>query len=522
MPRPPDPPGAPRLELTHSGLVLLTDDTAYKFKRPVRLAFLDFTDLQARRDACQRELELNRRLAPDVYLGVGTLGLPGPQAEPCLVMRRLPDDRRLTHLLTATPAPATTRPTVEDALTGVARTVAAFHAGARRGPDVDPDGGRNALAARWRANLTELGAAVDPARGPAGSTLDPLVVEEVEVLVEEFLAGREPLLAARVADRRIVDGHGDLLAQDIFCLDDGPRILDCLDFDDRLRHLDVLDDLACLVADVERLAGPDQAAVLLERYRELSGDPAPPSLVHHYMAYRAFMRAKVACLAGAARDVHHGHLSTPQELADLARHHLRVGRVRLVLCGGAPGTGKTTVAGEVADRLGWVVLSSDRVRKELAGLDPEDRSPQPYRSGFYDDACTARTYETLLHRAEVLLGRGESVVLDASWTSASWRRRAASVAGSCHVPLTELRCAVEPAVAERRIDEREGDHGARSSSDATVAVARRMRLEADPWPTAVRVDTGGEVAQTVDRLVADLGWQDVVAARRPRSRMAPD
>jgi aminoglycoside phosphotransferase family enzyme len=125
---PPPAPDEPRLEVTHSGAVLLVGERAIKFKRPVRLAFLDFTERAARWAACERELQLNRRLAPDVYLGLGTLGLPGPEAEPCLVMRRLPDDRRLTHLLTTAP----TAPTTYDALGGVARAVAAFHAGARR------------------------------------------------------------------------------------------------------------------------------------------------------------------------------------------------------------------------------------------------------------------------------------------------------------------------------------------------------------------------------------------------------
>src|SRR4051812_43941031 len=210
---------------------------------------------------------------PDAYLGISRLtpptddGDPGAteDAEPVLVMRRMPDDRRLATLVGS-------GADVGADLRRLARLLASFHARAARGPEIDADGGAAALTRRWEANLAELASFED-------TTVTPDVLAG---LVRRLLAGRGPLLAERVARGRIVDGHGDLLADDVFCLDAGPQALDCLEFDDHLRHLDVLDDAAVLAMDLEHLGRPDLADRFLDDYVEFSGDPAPAALRHHY------------------------------------------------------------------------------------------------------------------------------------------------------------------------------------------------------------------------------------------------
>ena len=225
-----------------------------------------------------------------------------------------------------------------------------------------------------------------------GRWLDPARTRSVEELTLRFLDGRGPLLARRVADGCAVDGHGDLMADDVFCLADGPRALDCLEFDDRLRYLDRIDDAAFLAMDLERLGAPDLGTAFLQWYVELSGDNAPPALVDHYVAYRAFVRAKVACVRTAQGE---DHTAEARQLLDLTFEHLSANAVTLVLVGGAPGTGKSTVAAELADRLGLVLLGSDRVRKELAGLDPATPAGSTYGTGIY----AARAHRADLRRA---------------------------------------------------------------------------------------------------------------------------
>jgi aminoglycoside phosphotransferase family enzyme/predicted kinase len=467
---------------THIGVVFLVGDRAYKLKKPVDLGFLDFGTRERRERACHREVELNRRLAPDVYLGVAdVLDEHGEPCEHLVVMRRMPEQRRLSTLAGAG-AP------LSGEIRAIARLLAAFHAGARRSEEITAQGGAGALAGRWEDSFTQV---EQTGVLPAG------VLAEVRDRVRAFLAGRRPLFHERQARGRIVDGHGDLIAGDVFCLDDGPRVLDCLEFDDRLRWLDGLDDAAFLAMDLEHHGRPDLAAAFLDGYAEFGGDPAPASLRHHYVAYRAFVRAKVACLrhGQGAQDAR----AEAVAYAELALAHLRAGTVRLILIGGLPGTGKSTVAGALADRLGAVLLVSDRIRKELAGLPAERPAGAPYRQGIYSPGHTARCYGELLRRAEQLLARGESVVLDASWWRSADRAAAADVATRTHCDLVALRCAVAPDVAAARIAARLS-----GPSDADPAIAAAMAADADGWPQATTIDTSGTVPGSVDAALAAI------------------
>jgi len=470
---------------THVAAVFLIGDRAYKLKKPVDVGFLDFRTRESRFAACHKEVWLNRRLSPDVYFGVADVsGVDGEVCDHLVVMRRMPEDRRLATLIeTGVP--------VRDEIVRLAREIAAFHAAAHRSIEISREGTRDALRTRWAASFEQVDAIHD-------GVLDDAVLAEIQRLTMDFLAGREPLFHYRIVAGRIVDGHGDLLADDIFCLDDGPRVLDCLEFDDRLRYLDALDDIAFLAMDLERLGAPDLAELLLDRYAEFSGDPAPATLREHYLAYRAFVRAKVACL----RHVQGDPMAAAQAraYAAITLRHLRRGQVRLVLVGGLPGTGKTTLAGRLADELGAVLLSSDRIRKELAGRTPTDPAPASYRDGIYTPAYTEQTYRELVHRAKELLSRGESVVLDASWTAAVHRAAARAVSNRTHSPLIELRCDAPAEIAAIRLRDRK-----RSISDATPVIAVAMTAAMDPWPRATVLPTAGSPETALANALAAVG-----------------
>ncbi len=470
---------AAALAESHSAVVVFVGNRAYKVKKPVDLGFLDFTTVRAREEACRRELELNRRLAPDVYLGVRhVVDDAGDTRDWVLVMRRMPSARRLSALVEA-------GVDVRRDLRELARLLAAFHARAPHGANVAVAGRPAALLRRWRANLAETEPFV-------GEVLDPGTVGEVGRLVERYVGGRGALLDARARAGLVVDGHGDLLADDIFCLPDGPRVLDCLEFDDTLRYVDGVDDAAFLAMDLERLGAPDLAESFLGWYGEFTGGLPVASLVHHYVAYRAFVRAKVACLR--YRQGMAPARATARQLAGLTLDHLRAAEVRLVLVGGLPGAGKSTVAGALAERLGAVVLRTDQVRREQRGRRvpaPRDDSGSPrgkvgYQRGRYAPARVHAAYRELLTRARRLLARGNSVVLDATWSDAAERDAARRLARDTSSTLTEVRCVVAADVAERRIRERVDD-----LSEATVEVARRMGRTYAPWREAVEVDCAG-------------------------------
>lgn len=456
----------PLVRETHISWVLLTGDVAYKVMKPLRTDVLDQGDVVARRRACQREVALNARLAPDVYRGVAEITLDGEALEPVIVMRRMPDERRLSALLDGPEARAAVR--------DVARHVAAFHASADvAGPAAaEALAGVDALRRRWAEDLAGLRAATE----------DPhllAVADELESLSARYLAGRGPLLAERIRDGMVRDGHGDLLAEDVFCLADGPRVLDCLAFDDSLRTVDVLADVAFLVMDLQRLGHDDLAEAFLDDYVEFGDEHHPGSLAHLHVAQRALVRAKVTALRHR-QDPARGGDAVP--LAELALDHLRRAEVRLVLVGGIPGSGKTTLASSIGEDFGFVVLSSDEVRRDL-GLRAADIGP-----GAYEPATVARVYDELLRRAEHLLSHGTSVVVDATWTDGAARTLARDVAARASARVVEVRCDASPEVCRRRIAGRPA--GTPGASEAKPSTVDLLAARADPWPEALVVDTG--------------------------------
>ena len=432
---------------THISRLFFVDDHVYKASRAVDLGFVDLRSLAARRAVSERELTVNRRFAPDVYEGLATM--QGPDGRPCehfVVMRRLPAELCLSGLLEG--------PGAIDHVRDVARAVAALHAVAPRSPGIDRAGSPERVQQLWVDNFRGL-------RPFGGTLLSERDLVDAEHAALRYLAGRTPLLERRIAAGRIRDGHGDLLADDIYCLPDGPRILDALAFRDDLRHGDVLLDTAFLAMDLERLGHPHLATRFLTWYREFSAETHPDSLADHYVAYRALVRAKVRGMrwhqtGDPAAD------ADARALVGLALRHLRRSAVRLVLVGGLPGTGKSTIARELAAETGWVVLGSDEIRKQQIGVPEDQPAGAAPDEGLYRPDRRRDVYATLVARARELLGHGESVILDASWSDAR-------ASASTPVPPPTPRRATSSSCAARRPDR--SPSGGSASGAATKRTA---------------------------------------------------
>lgn len=481
--------GTPALSVveTHTAVVAFTADRAFKAKKTVRLPFVDLTSREQRAEICRREVELNQRLAPAVYLGVVDItDAAGRVADHAIEMVRLPDDRRLDHLL------VDTDPASMDAglacIGRTAETLARFHLAL---PPLDSTarlGTPEAVERLWLDEISELDAL---------SERDEITARQAADLALEYVRGRGPLFTARMAAGRIREGHGDLRTDSVFCLDPGPVLIDCLEFSTRLRCGDILADAAFLAMDLERLGHSDAAGHFLSLHRELTADDWPPSLAHHWIAYRAHVRAKVDLLQPpsdvTAPERSRRHLS-------LALSHLRAARVRLILVGGLPGSGKTTLSKGVADSLAAHLLSSDAVRVELFG---PGSGPGDFGAGRYTPEGRRAVYDELLGRAAALLAGGHHVVIDASWSDPEQRSRAAAVGRSTAADLTAVECRVAAATAGERIRRR--IRAGSDLSEADEAIADRMAQDWVPWSDAHVIDTGSpDASHALDELLTRL------------------
>ncbi|CUU55944.1 hypothetical protein Ga0074812_106199 [Parafrankia irregularis] len=489
-----------RVVETADAVLCLTADRVLKRRRPLDPGEPAFRGLLTRLAACRAEVARNRPLAPDVYLGVADVVDDGGVVQDhAVVLRRLPAGRQLASLLRRGGH-------IDEEVRAVARAVAGFHARCEtsHGSGVD-DPGRS--EARWQEAITAASAF-------RGTVLEAELVDEIGRLARAYLAGRGAMLAGRVTGGWVRDGHGSLRADDIYCLDDGPRILARAEADGR--HDDVLGDVALLAVELERLGSSEDADLLLRAYQEFAGTAHPRSLEHLHIAYRALVEA--ATVAAAAGE-------QARRLADIAYRHLRRARVRLVLVGGLPGTGKTTLAGRLAAGDGGrVLIRSDEVRARFSAeeVGTDNSYVWPLASEI-----TARTYTELLARARVFLSGGETVIIDASWSDGRHRAAAARLARETGAELIELRCVTSPEVAAARLARRDaarqaasGPAGASELSGASGAVGsgrptttagamstlhRAMSAWAEPWPTARVIQTTvpeGEAFQAAERCVA--------------------
>jgi hypothetical protein len=483
----PHRPARVRLIQTHISWVFVAGARVYKVKKPVDFGFLDFSTPARRARACLREVELNRRLAPRLYLGTVpihetheggfSLAPTGRIIEHAVVMRLLPQERLLSALLARGEAGAAD-------LRRVASRIAAFHARAA------PANTRWRRVAVLEENLRENFRQTVPFLGRTVRGGDYLVVWDYN---HDFLERRRALLEKRAREGRIRDGHGDLHAEHVWIGRGGVLAYDCIEFSDRIRQGDVAADIAFLYMDLLHHRRPDLAAALMDEYLRRTGDWEVRLLVPFYACYRAVVREKVESFRLADPGIGPGSKRAAARRAasyfrlarELAR---RDARPRLFVVGGLPGSGKSTVARGLADRMGAEWLASDVLRKELAGAAPGARLPAAMGEGIYRPAMTALTYRELLRQAERHLRAGRSVVLDATFARAADRRRAASLGRSVGGVFVAAECRCPARVARDRLAARSRP-GYAGPSDAGWDIYRAMRRSFEPWPEAVRVDT---------------------------------
>jgi len=462
---------------THISYVLLAGEFAYKIKKPVNLGFLDFSTLEARRQCCEEELRLNRRTAPDIYLA--SVPITGSEAAPVLEgkgkaieyavkMRRFAQDALLDHV-------AKRGDLSGDLIDAIARKIAAFHATvAIAGPNM-PFGTPDRVMAPPRENFDHI-------RDLVGESPDVPQLERLRAWTEYEGARLAPVFADRRRTGYVRECHGDLHLGNITLIGDEPTPFDCIEFNADLRWIDVMNEVAFLVMDLADHRLPGLAIRCLNTYLEATGDYAGLAVLRYYMVYRAMVRAKVACIRahqpGLAGSEKAAIESEYRGYFHLAEHLSRRGTTALALTHGLSGSGKTTVAGVLAERIGAIRLRSDVERKRLFGLDATARTASAVEGGIYDPESTRRTYARLADLARVVLEAGWPAIADATFLRRAERAAFRHLARDLAVPVVMVSCTAPDAELRKRILAREQTRT--DASEAGLSVLARQRDASDP------------------------------------------
>ena len=486
---------------THISHIFLTDCFVYKVKKPVDFGFLDFTTLEKRRHFCEEELRLNRRLSPDIYLGVvplcraadGSYNLRGngEVVEYAVKMKRMPADRMMSLMLE--------RGEVSEVMIdAIAERVAQFHGEAERGGGIALFGTVEALSANWLENLRQTEAYI-------GRTITADEHAAITAWAFRLLDQQSALFRERVKNGYIRECDGDLHSENI-CLDGGQvHIFDCIEFNEKFRFSDTAADVAFLAMDLEYHGRRELAERFVASYCAASNDTGLRQVLPLYLANRAFIRGKVESFR-----LDDPQISAAQKAsaAERARRFFRLAHgyvlrerlaLTLFLTCGLTGCGKSTLAAELAFQLGLTHLSSDLVRKGLAGLAPTDRG-----AAIYDNAWNQSTYEQLLLLAKQQLAAGRSVVVDATFRDQQERRRFREAAAALGAETVTLLLDCPEELVRTRLEQRQLDGTA--VSDGTWQVYLRQAAGFVPPDEGegrlVRLDAGLSPPQQVAALLA--------------------
>ena len=502
----PEGAGEVKVIQTQMSVVFLTSEYVYKIKKPVNLGYVDYTELKNRRHFCEREVALNQRLCPSAYLGVVPITADGDQltvegtgtpVEYAVKMRHLPEDMLLDKLLQqgkVTPA----------MMAQVATHVARFHRNADTNEEISRFGSLEAVIRNIEENFGQT-------EKYAGDTVSAKQLTVIQDFTRRFVHANDHLFFKRMQEGHIRDCHGDLHAQHIcFCHD--LCIFDCIEFNDRFRYGDTASEVAFLAMDLDRSGRADLARAFVAAYISESGDVDLPSLLNFYKCYRAYIRAKVncfklndPCIPEAGRQE---ALIAAQGYFDLAAAYTRT-KPLLIIMVGFVGSGKTTLAQELAGRLGAIYLSSDVTRKTLADVPLTENRHYDPGDGIYSAEFTRRTYDTLYQEASQALADGCRVILDAAFLKKGERETARQIAAQTGADCYTIECQADTETTRTRLAKRLTQD---SISDGTWNVHLKQQgwfepLEADE-SGCLMVDTTKPLYQNVRWVLAKLTGDD--------------
>jgi uncharacterized protein len=500
----PHPVQSVTLKETHISKVFLTGELVYKIKKAVDLGFLDFSSVAKRRQCCEQEVSLNRRLSEGVYLGVAAITYSdgrfhlfgsGKAIEYAVRMRQLPDHRLLAAR-------------IQQGLV----TVEQIEALAHRLTDFFEQQGSavsEMAAACWGHVQSACEENFRQTRSVTEDTLNPDQYRAVRSATRFFLSHQKALFDARGESGKIYDGHGDLRTDHIYYDDPGTyQIIDCIEFNSRLRHIDIASDLAFLAMDLDGRGASKLGDALVKVYVRRTGDYQAYALIPFYKCYRAMVRCKINCIrlkhnAIGRKASLDARTRAIMYLTLAGRYAQQFARPTLWVVCGLPGAGKSTLARILSKTLMIDALRSDVIRKQHAGLE----------QGLYSPGAHRLTYTKMLLMARAALERNESVILDATFSEPEYRRKTMDLADELDCRIVFAECTAPAHLLKTRLAQREGSI---SVSDARLHHYELLNRRYIPWdvvkPTfRVRVDTTRPTHDCIQEL---LSWDCTGASER--------
>nr|WP_320048985.1 AAA family ATPase [uncultured Desulfuromonas sp.] len=467
---------------THISWVFLAGDYAYKVKKPIDFGFLDFSTLAKRAFFCQEELRLNRRLAPQLYLDVVAIG--GEADDPILYgkpvidyavkMRRFSQAQQLDDLLQAGKLTG-------GLLESFADSMATFHGTAPRAEVTSHYGTPAVVYQPIEQNFYQIRTHL-----PDPGMTHP--IDQLEEWSRACYARLQPTLVKRKEQGYIRECHGDAHLANMAWYKNGPVFFDCIEFNADLRWIDVMNEVAFLVMDVEDRGRHDLGWRFLNRYLEKTGDYPGILVLNFYKVYRALVRAKVACLrlaqSGLTDTERAADLDLVRSYLNLAESYTQSRQPQLILTHGFSGSGKSSFVKDLAPQVGAVCLHSDHERKRLFGLAMDEKSHSPIQGGIYSADAGSKTYARLYELADLLLSAGVTTIVDATFLKQHDRQRFRQLAQHHHVSMSLLDFNVPEAELRRRLCLRAAQ--AESVSEAGEEVLNSQISTAEPLCSAER------------------------------------
>jgi len=495
---------------THISHVFLTDKYAYKIKKPVDFGFLDFTTLAKRKLFCNEEIRLNKRLSPEIYIGVEKITKTennaesdtgfefngkGEVVEYAVKMKRMPESAIMTEMVKNNKVD-------ERIIAQLARKIAEFHMDAMHNDEFQDRCGMKSVKMATDQNFSQTEKYI-------GKLIDNKKFNYIRNATNQFYKGKKELFLARKRNNNIIGFHGDLHTGNVFIHNNKIQVFDCIEFNDEFRCGDVVSDIAFMAMDLDYLGREDLSKYFVRKYIEYTGDHLVYTLLNFFKCYRAYVRAKVTSFMLDDPNISRSRKDELKRTAkkyywlalEYARHFSSAKPLLMISCG-LTGSGKSRWLKFASDVVGGTILRTDRIRRKLFNLTGSEKKDARYRKKYYNEESRQKVYDMIFRKTAKVLGLGGKVSIDASFIKKENRDAMKELAEKHNADFIIIytRCSEE--TTKKRINARMKEKSNISDADYKNAYIYQEKVFEKPSSNepVIRLDTDKPVFKNIKYL----------------------